>query len=77
MNSRERKAFEKSGLLPPMSGSQIAYARDHSDRYAFSYYRKTYCSECGSPVVDGRCPAAATCTETKCVAKGGTDSTTE
>lgn len=55
MNKRERKAYELSLRLPTITKRQMDYAERHLDRYAFSYYRKTYCSECGSPVVDGKC----------------------
>ena len=55
MSKRESRALELSRRLSPITERQAEYARRHSDSYAFTYYRKTYCSECGSPVVNGKC----------------------
>jgi len=55
---RTKKEMEVYGLsqtLPPMSENQLEYAKRHSEKFTYTYYRKEYCSECGGMVKDGRC----------------------
>lgn len=54
-SKREKEAYALSMTLPPMTEAQMRYAERHTDSFSYLYYRKEYCSECGSAVKEGRC----------------------